>query len=44
MEYQLNKAIDTASRVFARRNIPFDDVEKKIMNYIFEVTKAQRNY
>jgi UDP-N-acetylglucosamine diphosphorylase/glucosamine-1-phosphate N-acetyltransferase len=44
MEYQLNKAIDTASRVFARRNIPFDEVEQKIMNHIFEVTKEQRNY
>ena len=44
MEYQLNKAIDTASRVFARRNIPFNEVEQKIMNHIFEVTKEQRNY
>ena len=44
MEYQLNKVIDTASRVFARRNIPFDEVEQKIMNHVFEVTKEQRNY
>jgi UDP-N-acetylglucosamine diphosphorylase/glucosamine-1-phosphate N-acetyltransferase len=43
-EYQLNKATDTASRVFARRNIEFDEVEKKIMNHVFEVTKEQRNY
>ena len=43
-EYQLNKATDTASRVFARRNIEFDELEKKIMNHVFEVTKEQRNY
>ena len=43
-EYQLNKATDTASRVFARRNIEFDEVEQKIMNHVFEVTKEQRNY
>jgi len=44
MEYQLNKAMDTASRVFARRNIPFDEVEQKIMSHVFEVSQEQRNY
>lgn len=44
MEYQLNKASETASKVFARRNIAFDTTEQKIMNHVFEVTKEQRNY
>jgi UDP-N-acetylglucosamine diphosphorylase/glucosamine-1-phosphate N-acetyltransferase len=44
MEYKLNKAMDTASRVFARRNIPFDEVEQKIMSHVFEVSQEQRNY
>ncbi|MBL7765058.1 MAG: GlmU family protein [Chitinophagaceae bacterium] len=44
MEYQLEKAIDTASRVFARRNIPFNDVERKLFTHIFNVTQDQRNY
>jgi UDP-N-acetylglucosamine diphosphorylase/glucosamine-1-phosphate N-acetyltransferase len=43
-EYKLNKANETASKVFARRNLTFDEVEKKIMQTIFDVTVNQRVY
>jgi UDP-N-acetylglucosamine diphosphorylase/glucosamine-1-phosphate N-acetyltransferase len=44
MEYQLAKASDTASRVFARRNLAFNDIEKKILQAVFDNTAEQRNY
>jgi UDP-N-acetylglucosamine diphosphorylase/glucosamine-1-phosphate N-acetyltransferase len=44
MEYQLNKAIDTASRVYARRKLIFDATEKKLMEHVFLQTTEQRNY
>ncbi len=44
MEYQLIKAIDTASRVYARRKLFFDATEKKLMEHVFLQTKEQRNY
>lgn len=44
MEYQLNKAIDTATRVFARRNLVFDSTEKMLFESVFNRTQEQRNY
>lgn len=44
MEYQLNKAIETASKVFARRNMEFDEVEQNLLRHVFEQTQVQRNY
>ena len=44
MEYQLSKAIDTAERVFARRNLSFDETEKRLLAAVFERTATQRNY
>ena len=44
MEYQLSKAAETATRVFARRNIPFDAIEQRLLAAVFEHTIAQRNY
>lgn len=44
MEYQLNKAIDTATRVFARRNMIFDSTEKILFESVFNRTQEQRNY
>ena len=44
MEYQLAKASDTASRVFARRHLAFNDIEKKLLQTVFENTAEQRNY
>lgn len=42
-EYQLQKAIDTASRVFGRRGISFDDIEQRIFKHAFETTADQRS-
>lgn len=42
-EYQLSKAIDTASRVFARRGMAFDEVEQRILKHVFDSTASQRN-
>ncbi len=44
MEYQLSKATDTASRVFARRNLEFNDIERSLLKAVFENTSEQRNY
>jgi hypothetical protein len=44
MEYQLAKASDTASRVFARRHLVFNDIEIKLLQTVFENTAEQRNY
>ena len=40
--YQLKKASDTASLVFARRSKSFDDVETKILEHVFEETQTNR--
>lgn len=40
--YQLNKALETAERVMARRNIPLDKTEREIMQHIFEQTASYR--
>src|SRR5260221_139751 len=37
--YQFEKAIETASRAMARRNIVLDEVEKEILKNVFEQTK-----
>jgi UDP-N-acetylglucosamine diphosphorylase/glucosamine-1-phosphate N-acetyltransferase len=42
--YELNKAIDTAKRVFERRQLPFDDIEQQLFKAVFERTNDQRNY
>jgi len=44
MEYQLSKSIDTAKRVFARRNLEFNDIEQRLMASVFERTSEQRRY
>jgi UDP-N-acetylglucosamine diphosphorylase/glucosamine-1-phosphate N-acetyltransferase len=43
-EYQLEKAVSTAKRVFERRNIEFDLSEQKIFSTVFDRTSEQRNY
>lgn len=42
-EYQLSKAIETATKVFERRNLPFTDDDTEIFSHIFSVTQEQRN-
>ncbi|HNF72799.1 MAG TPA: GlmU family protein [Chitinophagaceae bacterium] len=44
MEYQLSKAVETATRVFERRNIRFDAIEQNLMAAVYELTREQRNY
>lgn len=39
---QIDKALETAGRVFARRNKPFDKIEEDILRHIFEHTLAYR--
>ncbi len=43
-EYALNKAMLTAERVMARRDLALDETEQKILNHIFEETKTYRNF
>jgi UDP-N-acetylglucosamine diphosphorylase/glucosamine-1-phosphate N-acetyltransferase len=42
--YQLEKALLTAERVMARRNIPLDDIEKDILKKVFELTAPSRTW
>lgn len=43
-EYQLKKAIETASRVYQRRNLAFDNAEQRIFSHVFTSTAPQRTY
>jgi len=40
--HKLDKALETATRVLARRDIKFNDVEKNIMTTVFELTEKNR--
>lgn len=40
--YKIEKAIDTANRMMARRNKSLSDAEIEILHHIFEVSKNQR--
>lgn len=40
--YQTNRAFDVAKMVMARRNIEFCEMDKAIMNHVFEVTRKFR--
>ncbi|MGV3509786.1 MAG: GlmU family protein [Sphingobacteriaceae bacterium] len=42
--YALNKAMETAGKVFERRNMVFDETEKAIFTKIFELTQSYRNF
>ncbi|MGO4877902.1 GlmU family protein [Pedobacter psychrotolerans] len=42
--YKLEKMFETAEKVFARKALPFDQVEKDILTKVFELTSAHRNY
>lgn len=42
--YRLEKAFETAEKVFLRRNKIFDEVEKQILAKIFDLTKQFRNF
>ncbi|MBL7719850.1 MAG: GlmU family protein [Flavipsychrobacter sp.] len=40
--YDINRALETAGRVFARRNHELSEAEKNILKHVFEHTAAQR--
>lgn len=40
--YPLNKASETASLVFQRRGLEFDEQEKRILQHVFEITEKYR--
>ena len=42
-EYQFNKMIETANRVYARRSISMSADEKQILQTVFDKTKKDRN-
>ncbi|HEY0055844.1 MAG TPA: GlmU family protein [Pedobacter sp.] len=42
--YALNKAFETAEKVFERRNRALDQTEKDILSTVFELTKSYRNF
>ena len=42
--YQLSKVFEVAEKVMARRGIDFDDIEKVILQKVFELTIEQRNF
>lgn len=41
-QYKLDKALETAERMMQRRNVPLDQVEQDILQYIFDKTSASR--
>lgn len=43
-EYKLNKAIETATKVFERRKIAFDETEQGLFKHIYDTTQSQRKY
>ncbi|CAM1346632.1 GlmU family protein [Tenacibaculum insulae] len=43
-EYKTNKVFEVAEVVMKRRNIEFDEKERKILEHVFEETKKYRNY
>ena len=42
--YQIDKALATAERVMARRNVPLDAIEKDILTAVFEQSQEYRNF
>lgn len=41
--YDIEKAIEVAKRVMARRNIMLTDTEQKVFQYVFNLTGKERN-
>ncbi|PWS29393.1 glucose-1-phosphate thymidylyltransferase [Pedobacter yonginense] len=42
--YSLKKMFETAEKVYSRRDLAFDDVEKKILTQVFEMTQEHRHF
>ena len=43
-EYKTNKVFEVANEVMKIRKISFDDIEKRILENVYELTKQYRNY
>jgi hypothetical protein len=41
--YKLKKAFDVAEKVFVRRKLRFDNIEKNILTHVYNMTKRYRN-
>jgi UDP-N-acetylglucosamine diphosphorylase/glucosamine-1-phosphate N-acetyltransferase len=44
LDYDLEKMQETAELVFERRNRRFDEIERRICHFVFEMTKDKRNF
>ncbi|MFC4210336.1 putative sugar nucleotidyl transferase [Pedobacter lithocola] len=42
--YSITKMFETAEKVYARRDLPFDEIEKDILNKVFELTHEFRRF
>ena len=42
--YRTNKAFEAAKVMMARRKVEFDEVEKELLETVFELTQQWRNY
>ena len=42
--FQMNKVTEVATAVLKRRGLPFEEIDQKILDHIFEETKQYRNY
>lgn len=42
--YQISKAKETANLVLKRKNLEFNEVEQRILEHVFEITKKYRNF
>lgn len=43
-EYNIKRAFEVVDKVMSRRNIVFDDIEKRILEAVFEKTRQYRNF
>lgn len=43
-EYKLKTAFEVNEKVMGRRNIPFDEIEKNILEAVYNMTKNYRNF
>ena len=42
--YKLSKMFETTEKVFARKNLPFSELEKDIITKVFELTESYRRF
>ncbi|UKT65156.1 putative sugar nucleotidyl transferase [Pedobacter mucosus] len=42
--YSISKMFETAEKVYARRDLPFDEIEKNILTKVFELTSDLRRF